>query len=72
MGEDIYGAEAARRRYFQKRAVDLTPEEAALLAAVLPNPVRFRVDRPSPYVRERQAWILRQMQEVVLVLIKHQ
>ena len=34
---------------------------AALLAAVLPSPKRFRVDRPSPYVQQRQAWIMRQM-----------
>ena len=35
--------------------------EAALLAAVLPNPLRFRADAPSGYVRSRQAWIMRQM-----------
>jgi monofunctional biosynthetic peptidoglycan transglycosylase len=38
--------------------------EAALLAAVLPNPRRFRVDEPSDYVRERQSWILGQMQRL--------
>ncbi len=64
MGESTYGAEAASRRYFGKPAADLSREEAALLAAVLPNPVRFRADRPSPYVLRRRAWILRQMRQL--------
>ena len=38
--------------------------KAALLAAVLPNPVRLRVDRPSAYLRGRQAWILAQMTRI--------
>jgi monofunctional biosynthetic peptidoglycan transglycosylase len=42
----------------------LTASEAALLAAVLPNPIRFRADAPSGYVRSRQAWILRQMRQL--------
>ena len=37
---------------------------AALLAAVLPNPIRYRADAPSGYVRSRQAWILRQMRQL--------
>ena len=63
-GADIYGVEAASRTYFGKPAADLTPSEAALLASVLPNPVRFRVDAPSDHVRGRQAWIQRQMQQL--------
>ena len=59
--EGLYGIEAASRRYFGKPAALLTPEEAALLAAVLPNPNRFRVDAPSRYVLGRQQWILEQM-----------
>jgi monofunctional biosynthetic peptidoglycan transglycosylase len=39
----------------------LTRSEAALLAAVLPNPIRYRADAPSGYVRKRQGWIERQM-----------
>ena len=39
-------------------------EEAALLAAVLPNPKRYRVDAPSAYVRARQRWILQQMRQL--------
>jgi monofunctional biosynthetic peptidoglycan transglycosylase len=60
-GRGTYGVEAAAQRYFHKPARRLRREEAALLAAVLPNPLRLRVEAPSAYVRARQAWILRQM-----------
>lgn len=63
-GPNIYGAEAAARAYWQKSAADLTPHEAALLAAVLPNPVRLRADRPSPYVRQRARWIENNMRQL--------
>lgn len=63
-GDGIFGVEAASRAYFGKPAKRLRPSEAALLAAVLPNPHRFRPDAPSPYVRGRQAWILRQMAQL--------
>ena len=60
-GPGTYGVQAASRRYFGKDARRLTRHEAALLAAVLPAPGRYRVERPSAYVQRRQAWILRQM-----------
>jgi monofunctional biosynthetic peptidoglycan transglycosylase len=60
-GNGIYGVEAAAQYYFHKPAGRLTAEEAALLAAVLPNPYRFKANAPSPYVRGRQRWILEQM-----------
>ena len=60
-GRGIWGVEAASQHFFRKPAAKLNRHEAALLAAVLPSPKRFRVDRPSPYVQQRQAWILRQM-----------
>lgn len=60
-GPGIYGVEAAAREFFHVSAARLTPSEAALLAAVLPNPQRLHVDRPSPYVTERRDWILGQM-----------
>lgn len=63
-GDGIFGVEAASQRYFHKPASKLTMAEAALLAAVLPNPVRFRADAPSGYVRSRQAWIMRQMHQL--------
>lgn len=63
-GPGLYGVPAASREYFNKPATELTDAEAALLAAVLPNPAQLRADRPSPYVRERQLWILRNMQRL--------
>jgi len=60
-GDGIFGVEAASRAYFGKTAKQLSPAEAALLAAVLPNPHRFRAKSPSPYILGRQAWILNQM-----------
>jgi monofunctional biosynthetic peptidoglycan transglycosylase len=63
-GDGVFGVEAASRRFFGKPASGLTREESALLAAVLPSPRRFRVDRPSAYVRTRQAWILKQMDQL--------
>jgi monofunctional biosynthetic peptidoglycan transglycosylase len=62
MGKGIYGAEAAAQHYFRKPAAKLNRSEAALLASVLPSPMRYSVSNPGPYVRNRQAWILRQMQ----------
>jgi monofunctional biosynthetic peptidoglycan transglycosylase len=60
-GDGVFGIEAASVVYFCKSAEELTPREAATLAAVLPNPVRYRVERPSAYVRSRSQWILAQM-----------
>jgi monofunctional biosynthetic peptidoglycan transglycosylase len=64
MGKGIFGVEEASQRYFHKPASRLSMSEAALLAAVLPNPIRFRADAPSGYVRQRQQWILRQMRQL--------
>lgn len=63
-GEGVFGVEAAAQRYFGKPASRLTQSEAALLAAVLPNPLRFKAAAPSGYVRSRQVWILRQMRQL--------
>jgi monofunctional biosynthetic peptidoglycan transglycosylase len=60
-GRGTWGVEAASRRYFHRSAAQLDPAQAALLAAVLPSPLRLRADAPTPYVRGRQAWILWQM-----------
>lgn len=56
-GPGVFGVEAASRRYFGSTASALSLEEAALLAAVLPNPRVLNAARPSDYVRERQVWI---------------
>ncbi|HET6602623.1 MAG TPA: monofunctional biosynthetic peptidoglycan transglycosylase [Xanthomonadaceae bacterium] len=63
-GDGIYGAEAAAGHFFGKPAAALTAPEAALLAAVLPNPGRLSASQPSSYVRSRQAWILGQMRQL--------
>jgi monofunctional biosynthetic peptidoglycan transglycosylase len=60
-GRGTWGVQAAAQRFFHKDAGRLNRPEAALLAAVLPNPLRYRVDAPSPYVRHRQRWIEAQM-----------
>jgi len=53
LGPGIFGVQAASERYFGKPASRVGPYEAALLAAVLPNPVLMHADRPSDYVRRR-------------------
>ncbi|MBC6556940.1 MULTISPECIES: monofunctional biosynthetic peptidoglycan transglycosylase [Citrobacter] len=63
-GDGVFGVEAAAQRYFHKPASRLSLSEAALLAAVLPNPLRFKANAPSGYVRSRQAWIMRQMRQL--------
>lgn len=63
-GDGIYGAAAASDVYFRKTPGALTAREASLLAAVLPNPRRLRVDRPSAYVQRRADWIERQARQL--------
>jgi len=60
-GPGIYGAEAAARAYFKKPASALTPNEAALLAAVLPNPREWSPAKPSAYLRDRARTIRARM-----------
>jgi len=61
MGKGIFGIEAAAQHYFKKHARDLTRSEAAWIAAVLPNPVRFSVENPSGLIVRRHNWIVAQM-----------
>ncbi|HEY5657667.1 MAG TPA: monofunctional biosynthetic peptidoglycan transglycosylase [Myxococcota bacterium] len=61
-GERVFGIEAASITYFGKASSRLTPREAALLAALLPSPRRYRLSpEPSPYLESRSRWILTQM-----------
>jgi len=60
-GKGVYGVGKAGEIYFGKSAGNLTKEESALIAAILPNPVRMSAVNPSRYVRERQIWIMDQM-----------
>jgi monofunctional glycosyltransferase len=58
MGNGIYGAEEASQTYFNKPAKDLSRQEAALLAAILPNPLKWDPAHPTPYLQSRKQWIL--------------
>lgn len=64
LGSGVFGVGAASEIYYKKRAARLSAPDAALLAAVLPNPKRLRVAAPSRYVRSRQDWILGQMRGI--------
>ena len=64
MGDGIYGADAVAEWHFNKRASELTKEECALIAATLPNPLRYNSARPSAYVLKRQKRILHEMRFV--------
>ena len=57
-GQGVFGAEAAARHHFGKSAHDLTLEEAALLAAILPSPRRYDPIRPTRYLARRQQHII--------------
>ena len=64
LGDGIYGVGAASRYFFERPAAEINRDQAALMAAVLPNPKEYRVDSPSGYVRKRQSWILGQMRNL--------
>ncbi len=63
-GDGLFGAEAAARARFGKSAKDLSKSEAALLAAVLPSPNKWRVSPAGPYVRGRAAMLRKRMDRV--------
>ena len=60
-GPGVFGIEAAAREHFGTSAASLSLAQSALLAAVLPNPLRFDASNPSDYVRERRDWIVDQV-----------
>jgi monofunctional biosynthetic peptidoglycan transglycosylase len=61
-GSGIFGAEAAAQHFFHEPAARLSRSDAAVLAAVLPNPEHYSAAAPSRYVQQRRDWILEQMQ----------
>src|SRR5581483_4671620 len=63
-GRGTYGVEAAARRFYHESAAHLSAGQSALLAAVLPDPVHWHVDRPSRFVAWKQQWILSQMRNL--------
>jgi monofunctional biosynthetic peptidoglycan transglycosylase len=58
LGPSTYGVEAAGEKFFFKKAKTLTPAEAALMTAVLPNPIKFKIKHPTSYILRRQNAIL--------------
>lgn len=63
-GDAIFGVKEASRILFDKEVQDLTREESAMLAAVLPKPAISNVKKPSPGLIKRQKWILKQMKQL--------
>ena len=63
-GDGVYGVEAASWKYFHRPAASLTRQQSALLAAVLPNPLYYRVENPQRFTQRRQKWILSQMRNL--------
>ena len=61
MGKAIYGAQATAESKFKTTAAKLTAGQCALIAATLPNPIRFDSAHPSPYILRRQVQILKLM-----------
>lgn len=64
MGNGIYGAEAVAKYHFHTTAKQLSPAQCALIAATLPNPIRFNSAKPSPYMLRRQRQILSLMGKI--------
>lgn len=63
-GPGVYGIEAAAQHHFKTSAKRLTPQQAALLAAILPNPLHWSAKNPGPYVWQRAAIIQRRAYQV--------
>lgn len=61
MGKGVFGIEAAAQAYFKKPAKKITRQEAAMIAACLPNPKIYTVKPMSAFVANKYPWVLRQM-----------
>lgn len=66
-GKYIYGAESVARLHFHTSAAKLTKRQCALIAATLPNPVRFNSAKPSSYMLKRQRQIVSLMDKIAPV-----
>ena len=64
MGNGVYGAQEAARHWYSKTATNLTPREAAGIAAILPNPRKFKASNSSSYINRRKDKIMRVMRHV--------
>ena len=66
MGDGVYGAEAAAKHWYRKDAASLTRYEAAGIAAILPNPRKYKASNSSSYINRRKAKISREIGYVKL------
>ena len=64
MGNGVYGAEAAAQHWYRKSAADLTKQEAAGIAAILPNPRKYKATNSSSYIERRKGKIVRVMNHI--------
>jgi len=64
MGDQIFGIGAASQKYFKKSPQDLTPSQAALIASVLPNPIKYSVKNPSAAILRKRRRVLRNMKQL--------
>jgi monofunctional biosynthetic peptidoglycan transglycosylase len=64
MGQGVYGAEEAAKHWYRKSAVNLTKREAAGIAAILPNPLKYKATNSSSYIERRKDKILRNMRHI--------
>lgn len=61
MGDGVYGIEAASKYWYRKEAAHLSKREAAGIAAILPNPRKFKATNSSPYTERRKSRIVKHM-----------
>jgi monofunctional glycosyltransferase len=64
MGNLTFGIDAASKKYFDKKAKSITIEEASSIAAILPNPIVFKLKSPTRFIIKRKAWIKNQMRSL--------
>ena len=64
MGDGVYGAEAATQYWYRKECSNLTKIEAAGIAAILPNPRKFKASNSSAFINARKARIVKRMRQV--------
>ncbi|WNM19452.1 monofunctional biosynthetic peptidoglycan transglycosylase [Flavobacterium capsici] len=64
MGNGVYGAQEAARHWYSTTAKDLTPQQAAGIAAILPNPRKFKASNSSSYINRRKGKIQRVMRQI--------
>ena len=64
MGKGVYGIKAVSNAHFNKAPKELRRRDCALIAATLPNPLKYSSKNPGPYMRKRQQKILREMRNI--------